>query len=181
MQLEGFVNVGCAALVGLVFAAAVAGKVRGRATGGSLAASLAATGLVPRRLARPAAVVLIAAEAAVAAGMAPPATRPWALAAAVAVAGALAAGVGLVLRRGVVAQCQCFGATRERLGPLHLARNVMLLAAAAAGLAADLAAGGAAAIGAPGALLATGAGAVGALLLVRIDDLAVAFRPSATS
>ena len=99
-----------------------------------------------------------------------------ALAAAVALTVALAAGVAAVVRRGTRAHCACFGARSARpLGRLHLARNLCLLTVICAGLAGTPLASGHA--GVTGAVLAMAAGAVAALLFIRWDDLAELYMP----
>jgi len=93
--------------------------------------------LVPWALTGLAAPALVAAELAAAALLVSPAARPWGFAAALALVAHYSAAIAVNLlrgRRGI--DCGCFGpALHIELGPGLLARNAVLLAAAAAGLA----------------------------------------------
>ena len=85
------------------------------------------------------------------------------------------AGVAVAVRRGVTAPCACFGSgSRAPLGGVHLARNAYLLAVLVTGVAS-------AGLqrwqpGLASAGLAASAGGVSALLLTRLDDVAALFR-----
>jgi hypothetical protein len=86
------------------------------------------------------------------------------------------AGVALAVRRGTGARCACFGAAEQPLGARHLVRNGLLLAAV--GVAAlGIAVASAQPLGPAGTAMAVSAGAVGALLLIRLDDLVDLFMP----
>ncbi|WP_341770218.1 MauE/DoxX family redox-associated membrane protein, partial [Actinomadura darangshiensis] len=90
-------------------------------------------------------------------------------------ASAFTAALPAALRRRDRAPCHCFGGSARPVGGVHLVRNVVLAAAAIAGLF-----GGAAATGTPepaGAVAAVVAGAVLAALAVTADDVAELFRP----
>ncbi|MFE3315054.1 MauE/DoxX family redox-associated membrane protein, partial [Embleya sp. NPDC059213] len=101
-----------------------------------------------------------------------------------AVAGVLLAGftaaVGAALRRGRRSSCRCFGASDAPLGPRHLVRNGILLAASIAGLSAT---GLASPTDLPPALagsaVAVVAGLLGALLLISLDDIVDLFARNA--
>jgi hypothetical protein len=155
------------------------------------AASLRRLGLIPGRLVRPVAAAVTAMELAVAIGLG------WAILAGVGLAPAgwtagllslvgagllltvLSAGIALALRRGVRATCACFGATARPLGVRHLVRNALLITVVLAGITVRaLTTAPTAGIG--GALVGLAGGAVGALILVRLDDLVELFRSTPT-
>jgi hypothetical protein len=173
-----------------VFTASAAGKLRGRATYRDYHAGLRATRLLPpgRPLAVTA-VTLVLAEAVAAASLTLAAI--WlaarlagafplagaALAVAAALSAVLAAGVAVVIRRGIQAPCRCFGGSPARpLGVVHLTRNLCLLAVLAAALIASLMAPSGR-LGPAGVALAVVAGLVAGLVLIRWDDLASLFAP----
>jgi hypothetical protein len=175
-------------LVGCVFAASAAMKLRSRWAYSSFRDGLRETGLVPGRLLPSIAAVLCWVEAAIAAGLLGAAAltaaavsgavpfAEFALAVAAGLSGVLAAGVAVVIRRGAHARCACFGAGSSRpLGRAHLARNLSLMAVVCAGLAA---------VPQPqpqpiliGRLLAAAVGGVAALLFIRWDDVADLLAP----
>jgi hypothetical protein len=143
------------------------------------------TRLVPARLLPAAAAALCAAESVVASGLIAacvPTATAWpgrtalaesALAAAATLTTALAAGIAVLIRRGTQARCACFGAgSASPIGRLHLIRNLGLLAVEACGLACCPLSR---TPSASGILLAALAGVVGALLAVRLDDIAGLF------
>jgi hypothetical protein len=173
-----------------VFGASAAAKLRGRRAYRSFVAGLRESGLVRREVLPPVAAALACSEALTAAGLAAAAVvagaepghavipcAETALALAAALTAVLAAGVGVAIRRGTQARCACFGARPGRpLGRPHLVRNLVLLAAFGAGLAAVPLAGGP---GAPAAAaLAAAAGSLAALLIIRWEDLADLFTPA---
>jgi hypothetical protein len=179
-------------LAGCVFAASSIGKLSSRRAYRSFRDQLAETRLVPKSMGRAAAASLASTEAAVALALlaadgltisaAPGAA--WlaesALIAAAAVTLTLALGVAAVVRRGTTARCACFGAQLGRpLGPVHLARNLSLLAVVCAGLVAAPLAAGRPSL--PTAALAAVAGAIAALLFVRWDDIAELLGPMPTA
>jgi hypothetical protein len=176
-------------LAACVYGTSAGTKLSGRRAYRPYAEGLGEAGLVATRWLPATAAALAGGEAAVAAGLAvaavlTAAATPGAatvtavsLGAAALLTGILAAGVAVVLRRGTRARCACFGAARRQpLGKTHLTRNLSLLAAVAAGLALD-----ALAPGRPmsaGAAMAAVAGALVALLLIRLDDLVMVFKPA---
>ena len=179
----GYLAVGCAALLAVVFATAAVGKARGAGALRAFAGSLAGGRLVPRAWALPAAVALTVAEAGTVLLIAVPATSRYGMVAATGLSLVLAAGVGLALRRGSAVPCLCFGAADARaLGRRHLARNLALAVAGAAGALpgsgpAGLIVAPPAGQGRAGLLLAAAAGVLLAVLTVRADALADLFRP----
>jgi hypothetical protein len=173
-----YTTIGASILCGLVLLMSVASKVRSRADYAEFVASVPAFGL-PSRWTRQFAAATAAAEL-VTAGLLLPAAAlvpfghgHWLAGAgllfAVALFGVLTAAVWRAVARGTGAVCRCFGPARTRLGRRHVVRNAVLLLAAAIGLVqlsvvdvADPAIAG----------LAAAAGALGAVLVIRFDDLA---------
>lgn len=166
-------DAGCRTLLIVVFAVAVAGKLRTRSAfvqfvatlvplgGGRQRTRLLATGLVLAEVATVATLVI-----------APVAGYPLA----VAVLVALCVGVAVVLRRGLAVSCACFGASTDgALTSGHLVRNLLLTGVAVAGFAAHLRDAG----GLDPAVVGTAvvAGAVAGWCMTRWDDLAALLRP----
>ena len=91
----------------------------------------------------------------------------------------LAAGVAVVMKRGIAARCACFGSSSgQQLGGAHLVRNGLLLALLALGCA--CAAVGRGSLGGPAlaaSLVWITAGLVVAAILIRWEDLAELFTP----
>ncbi|PZF80775.1 MauE/DoxX family redox-associated membrane protein [Jiangella anatolica] len=119
----------------LVFAAAVIGKLVWPDGLSGLAATLRAGLHVPARLAGPAAVALLTAEAAVAGLVAVPATATAGLLAAGALSAGLTAGTIVLARRADALPCRCFGAGSAPVGWTTVLRNAGLTALAGAALA----------------------------------------------
>ncbi|HEY9368660.1 MauE/DoxX family redox-associated membrane protein [Streptomyces sp.] len=166
-----YIGLAARLLLVLVFVAAAAGKTWRRASFTGFAASLAALRLFPRRLTTPVAVATVAAEAVTAALLAFPATAGAGLALAIVLLGAFVAGILAARRGGRQVPCRCFGATSAPLGLPHVIRNALLVAVAAVGLAAMAAASAPGSVHPGGLALAGGTAAVGALMVVRMDDL----------
>lgn len=164
----------CRILLGGVLLYAAAGKLRGRTAFAAFTVSVRRLGGLPRRLAGPAAAGVVAAEVlvggALVAGVAPAVAFP----AAVALLLPFTAVLARAARRRLEVSCNCLGRTDEPVAWRHFARNVALLAIAAAG-AAGAATGGAATPGPAGAALCTAGALVGVLMIVMLDDLAVLF------
>jgi hypothetical protein len=172
-----------------VFAVSGLAKLRSRRAYRDYRAGLRATRLVPGRLLNGTALALAAVEAAAAGCLAgaavllaagSPAAYPLAeaaLATAAALAALLAAGVLVVVSRGMPAPpCACFGSGSARpLGTAHLIRNICLLVLLAAGLVASEFQH--ARPGLASSVLAVAAGLVVTLLVTRWDDLAALFAP----
>src|SRR5688500_13343273 len=114
----------CQGLLTVVFLAAAAGKLRGGQALRAAASSLSDPELVRREHALGVAAALAAAEAAVAALVAVPATRAVGFAASAALLAVLATGVAVVLARGTARPCHCFGGTTTTLSTRHLVRNL---------------------------------------------------------
>ncbi|MFF4831361.1 MauE/DoxX family redox-associated membrane protein [Streptomyces sp. NPDC001315] len=161
----------CRAFLGFVFLASACGKLRGRAAFGEFADGLAALRVVPAGRVRPVAMVVAGAEAVVPVLLIVPASAAAGLTLAVLLLGAFTLAVGVVLWRGTVASCPCFGASRTAFGVRHVVRNVVLTVVGAVGLA--TVGGGSGRVA--GVLLAALTGAVLASLIIRLDDIVALF------
>jgi hypothetical protein len=165
-------DAGCRALLVVVFAIAVIGKLRSP----SAFAEFAGT-LVPLSGPRPgpkvlAVGVVIAELVAVATLLVRPAVG-YAITAGVLVA--LSVGVWKVLRRALTVHCMCFGSGESVLTTGHLARNLLLAGFALTGFAAHVLNAG---HGNPGvALSASAGGAVAGWCLTRWDDIVALLSP----
>ncbi len=158
-------------LLVLVFVAAAAGKTWRHSSFRAFASSLAALRLFPRRLTTSVAMATVAAEAVTAALLAVPATAGAGLVLAMVLLGVFVAGILAARRGGRRVLCRCFGATGTPLGMSHVIRNALLAAVAAVGLVA-MAATSTSGPAHPGGLAIAGAtAAVGALVVVRMEDL----------
>ncbi|MGW4498777.1 MauE/DoxX family redox-associated membrane protein [Micromonospora sp. NPDC004336] len=168
-------------LLALVFLASAAGKLRGRPAFRAFADSLRTMDLLPARTVVPVAGAVVAAEAVVPVLLLAPlpgvavTTAGFALAVALLVAFTVA--IAAVLSRGTQASCRCFGeAAAAPFGRHHLARNVVLTVVAGIGV---YAASGDPGITVRAAALSVPLGVVGALVVVRLDDLVALFSPAA--
>jgi hypothetical protein len=164
-----FLELTCRALLGAVFLAALAEKLRSRGAFTELAESLRELGGLPAPTWIGVGAVLVVLEATVVALLAAAPAAGFALA--LALLASFVAVLARALRQGRRVRCRCFGAAGGILGREHLARDAGLALVAAAGLAARSAAPDSAA---PAAvlLLAGGTGALAGLLVARWDDLA---------
>ncbi len=163
-----YLALSCRALTVLVFTVSALAKLRSRPAFRSFASWMATLPL-PLARSRPArlAGAMAGTEAAIAMLAAFPATARAGLLLAAAALAVLAAGVHVVLRRGMSAPCRCFGTAAVPLGRRHVGRNLLLGAAAATAAAAAGPAGQPA-----GIALSLGAGAAIALVVVFLDDIA---------
>ncbi|GAA1566014.1 methylamine utilization protein MauE [Dactylosporangium maewongense] len=172
------ITVRCA--IGLVFLASSVGKLWGRGAFPAFVASLRGVGLLPRRLVRPAAIVLVVAEGVLCAALAVPTglVPGLALVGAALLLGVFTVGVAVAVRRGTASTCRCFGASTERLGRRHVGRNILLTGLATGGAAAAFAAAASppGSLRPAGLLLAGFAGLLLGFLATRFDDLAAVFR-----
>jgi hypothetical protein len=178
-------------IAAVVYGTSAAAKLRGRSAYRSFRAGLAGTALVPPRYLAANAAALVSGEI-ITAGLAvaallvttlmpdADAIADSALAAAVLLTCVLAAGVAVIVRRGTVARCACFGAAAGiQLGLPHLARNLALLGVLTAGLISSLLGPGRP--GLAGAVVALAAGAVAGLVLTRFDELIMLFMPPSSA
>lgn len=124
MELVAAVSRG---LIALVFLASAASKVR-PADHREFRASVRRTGLVPARAVRPAALLVVALEAAVVPLVLVPATAPLGAALAALLLVGFVGVIVVSVRTGRAVECRCFGAGAT-LGAQHVARNAFLLLA----------------------------------------------------
>lgn len=164
-------STGAVVLCGLVLLVSAVSKVRGRSDYAEFVASVPAFG-IPVRWTRLFAVLTVVAEFVIALLLlASVFAGPWpaiaGLVLAVGLFGVLTAAVWRAVSRQSGAVCRCFGRARTTLAARHVVRNAFLLVVAVLGLSVvDVAVDPAA------AWLAAVVGAVGAVLVVRFDDLA---------
>ena len=125
-------ELGCRAALLVVFALAIAGKMRGRASWEAFVQTVGAFGLPSSWPRAPAAAAIVGMEAAATACLIAAPSLGYALS--LGLLAIFTAVLGLALRRGQRTPCRCFGASERPIGPAHVARNVALLAVAAAGL-----------------------------------------------
>ncbi|MFI1581741.1 MauE/DoxX family redox-associated membrane protein [Embleya sp. NPDC020630] len=171
----GYVYVGCACLVGLVFVTSAVSKLRDFA---GFVASVPRLVPMPIGRARPIAVLVVGAETAVPILVAFPPLGALGFTVAAVLLLAFTVAIAGALRRGRRSSCRCFGASDAPLGARHLARNAVLLAAACAGAAAAML-GAADSPPLAGGLIAGVAGLVGALLIITLDDIVDLFARTA--
>lgn len=162
------------ALLVVVFAGAVAGKLRSTRAFAEFVESV--TAMVPTWLpARGVAALVVAGEGAAAVVLLVPVTRLAGYALSVLMLAAFAAGIARTVHAGARVRCSCFGAGGGQLGSGHIVRNALLIAAACVGALSDTAAT------APGALVALTAGALLGLVTVRWEDIVFLLpRPAST-
>ncbi|WP_329094031.1 MULTISPECIES: MauE/DoxX family redox-associated membrane protein [unclassified Streptosporangium] len=172
-----YLMIACQALLAGVFVIALVGKVRGRAALDEFVASIVALGMFPRARSVAAAYAVLGAEAVVILALVLPYTLLLGFAAATALLIVLTAGISAALRRGRHTPCRCFGASVTPLGRTHVVRNLVLVAVGCIGFAAGAGDAGSAAHPA-GVALALATAAVGALIVVRLDDLVGLFTTS---
>lgn len=158
-------------LLTVVFGVAFVSKVRSAAAFAEFADSLGDIGWLGHRARRSVVAVAIPVLEAVAVTLlALPWTVAWGFAADLVLLTAFTVVTGREVARGGHVRCRCFGAGGAQIGAAAIARNVVLLALAAAGLAIGPFSHGAAS--AVALVYACGLAAVAALVLVRWDDLA---------
>jgi len=150
--------VACQFLIGLVFVAAVLGKVTDYP---AFVGSVRDLGFRP---AAPTAALVVVGEIAIVGLVVALPRAGFALAALMLLAFAVA--IAVALRRGNTEPCRCFGPSTTPLGWHHVGRNVLLIAVATLGVLATPAAANPAA-----AAVAAAAGLVVGGLVVRLDDL----------
>jgi hypothetical protein len=164
-----YLDLACRALLTTVFVVAVAGKIRPAAFA-AFVGSLRPIRWIPQHARRPVAVATVLAEAtSVALLWIPPAVPAGYLLGALTLV-AFTATLAVNLRQGATLRCRCFGYDAGPVRGSHIARNLVLMAVAALGLAAAVTAGPAATAAAVAIALA--AGALAGLLVTRWDDLA---------
>jgi hypothetical protein len=183
------VTVTVLAMAAVVFGSSAGSKLRGSRQYREFRIGLGQAALVPDRMLAVTAALLAGSEAVTGAALAmalvfrasatPDAAwmAAGALALATALIAVLSAGVAMVMRRGVIAHCVCFGATTSNrpLGAAQLVRNIFLGVVLFAGIASTPLDHGSTS---PVSFLVALAGGFSAgLVLTRSDDLVDLFRP----
>jgi hypothetical protein len=172
-----YVLAACWMLLGVVFAAALAGKLRQPGAVRQLADAL--VGMVPGILRTAAAAGIILTEIVVVGALLFAVAAPWVARAAAALAATLmsvfVAGIARSLHRGLSTRCRCFGAANSLLGRRHVVRNSIILAVAVVG-AAMPAPPDIQALAPVPALLACAAGALTGLMIVQLDAIVELYR-----
>ncbi|TWD82829.1 methylamine utilization protein MauE [Kribbella amoyensis] len=170
-----YLQFGCQVLVGGVFAVSAGSKVYSRAAFADFAAATTRLTGAGTGRARQLAAGTVAAEIAVVVALIVPVLVPWGFAGGIGLLAVFSAAIVRSLRRGQRAPCRCFGASSSPLGTQHVARNAVLAAIGALGIAASLSEVtssldiGLACVVAFAALL-------GVVLTARLDDLIGLFR-----
>lgn len=162
--------VGSQAAIAVTFAWSALSKVVGPAAHRDFRHWVGTATGVPTRFAAPVAALVVALEAAIAAAVLVPALAAVAFAAAVLLLAAFTVGTHRMIRRRVTIPCRCFGAGTRPPGPIHLVRNGLLMAVAAAGFASWPAA---ATPPLPALVLAAAIGASVALVCVNLDEIVI--------
>ncbi|WP_370965636.1 MauE/DoxX family redox-associated membrane protein [Amycolatopsis sp. cg9] len=161
------IQLACRWVPAVVFAVSALSKVRGPAAFTAFAASLRPFGFVGARRTVWLAGAIAFAEGTTAAALA---VRPWlGCLLAAALASVFAMGLTSRIRRGIRAECGCFGGSSQPIGYGHVVRSACLVLLALAGLPGvwgpvvppEPAAG----------LLALAGGSLVAVLVIRLDDL----------
>lgn len=163
----------CQGLLAVVLLVSATSKLRSGQALRAFSESLASMRLVRAARTRAVAIAVANAEGVAAALLLVPATRDAGFAAAAALLAVLTVGVAVVLARGTAQPCRCFGTSATPLSRRHLVRNVLLCAAALAGIAVP---GGEPPLA--GALIALFAGASAGLLVTALDELVTLFAPA---
>ncbi|MFD9687004.1 MauE/DoxX family redox-associated membrane protein [Kitasatospora sp. NPDC059146] len=135
--MTAYLLLGCRAVIAVVFARSAWAKLRARR---DFRSALRAMAVLPPRLTGAAAIGVPLAEALLALLVWVPApVTSWAFAATGGLIALFAAVLVRLLRRGADVSCPCFGASGVPVTRAHVARNLVLLAVAAAGLVAGAA------------------------------------------
>lgn len=165
-----YMAIGCRALLGIVFVVAVIAKLRGAAAFAEFVGSVRRMDVLPPGLVRPAAIAVVATEAAIVLVLTVPTPEAGLLAFGVAAAllAVLTTGVAMALAGGNREPCRCFGRSGTPLGKHHLGRNLALLVVAAVGLSGSLS--GAPVDGGVAGAVVVGGAVIGGLV-VMLDDL----------
>lgn len=174
-----YVTVGAMVLCGLVLLVSSVSKVRGGTDYAEFVASVPAFG-IPARWARLFAAATVASEVVITALLLPATVmlvvggNRWlavvGLVLAAGLFGVLTAAVWRAVARRTGAVCRCFGPAATVLGHRHVVRNALLLLVALLGLATPVDS-----VDPLAAAVAATAGALGAVLVIRFDDLAELF------
>lgn len=170
-----YLQFGCQVLLGGVFAVSAGSKLYSRTAFADFTTATARLTGAGAGRARQLAVAAVAAEITIVLALIVPALVLWGFAVGIGLLAVFSAAVVRSLRHGQTAPCRCFGASNSPLGTQHVARNAVLAAFGALGIAAGQSGGtssldfGLACVVAFGAL-------IGVALTARLDDLIGLFR-----
>lgn len=128
-----YLLIGCRLIVGLVFLVAVVGKITSH-----VEFTTSVRRLVPWFPTRPTAWAVFTAEVATVVLLGVPATATAGFVVALTIVLGFTLAIAAALRRGEATACRCFGASNTPIGPSHVVRNCLLLAATAVGMLASL-------------------------------------------
>lgn len=171
------VVLGCRALLVGVFLISLLSKVRGKRAYADFRRSVVGWRVLSRRRSALAAAIAVAGETATVVLLALPWTRWVGFVSGAGLLAAFTAGIVVVLRRGQLATCRCFGTSSTALNPTHVIRNVGLLVVCAVG-----AIGVVVSTGPPpdlaGSALALATAAMALLFVVRFDDVVALLAPT---
>lgn len=170
--MAGYGVLACRLLIGIVFAASVLSKLRGKAEYLAFARWLGQLPLPGLLRGAPAAAAVAATETAIVVLLIPAVTAAAGLVLGALTLAAFAAGTLVTVRRGTAIPCRCFGASESPMSNWHVARDMLLALLAAAG-----AVGAASPAHAAGGIALSLAVAVTAAVpIVLLDDLVSIFR-----
>ncbi len=163
--------VGCQAAVCVTFVLAAAGKTVRAGAFGDFRRALPRMLPVPRQAARAAALVVVSLEVTIALTVAVPALALAAFLLAIAMMAVFTASIVLMIRRGSVEPCHCFGMSSRPPGRPDVVRNLALLLISLLGAMAAATWPGTVDVPLAGVVLCAAVGGVVALLLVNIAEI----------
>ncbi|GAB2932577.1 methylamine utilization protein MauE [Micromonospora polyrhachis] len=175
----GYLELTGRCLLGLVFLAAVVGKLRNRSAIDEFADSIVQFGVLPATWTRPAARLVLGAEGVIVLLLAVPGTMPVGYLLAIGLLGVLTGAMLVAVRRGRRPACLCFGTAGTPIGGRHVARNILLMAVAVGGLLVTVLNDPPTGIGE--VLLAAATAVPLAAIVVRLDDIVDLFAPTSAS
>ncbi|MEU3165973.1 MauE/DoxX family redox-associated membrane protein [Streptosporangium sp. NPDC006930] len=163
-----YVLIAMTSFIATVFAVAFVNKVRGVSFFHRFEAAISHLAVLSPRLARSAAAGIVLGEGATVALLVSSGTRGAGFALAITLLACFIAVAVRAVRSGVIAECRCFGRGGSVMSTGMIVRNVILIIAAAAGLAAT---GSAAPVGPAGWSVAVAGVLVAALYIRYYDDV----------
>jgi uncharacterized membrane protein YphA (DoxX/SURF4 family) len=172
--MMSYLAIGIRCLIGAVFLTSSISKVWGRGAWPAFVSSLRRLTLLPPRVIRPAAWLVMLTEFAVCLLLAVPRTATAGLVLATGLLVVLAVGIHLAVTRGATAPCRCFGASATPLVRRHVWRNIVLAFVAGVGAVVTPAAGP---VPAAGLAVPVAAGLLLGGLVIVSDDILELFRP----
>ncbi|HET9896628.1 MAG TPA: MauE/DoxX family redox-associated membrane protein [Streptosporangiaceae bacterium] len=164
------IEVALRTMLAVVFGVAFISKARSRAAFAEFASSLGGIRWLTGGKRLIASVAIPVLEAAVTVLLIVPSAVPWAFGAGAVLLTGFTVVTASEVAKGHEIRCRCFGASGGQLGPAQVARNLVLLALAIAGLALAPASHGA--VGAAGLIIAIGLALLAGVAIIRWDDLA---------